>query len=1388
MSETTFYYNFVTGLVTIIINSNSRMRHFFISLISIALALSVTASENILFKHFTMRDGLSDNQVNSITRDSKGFIWISTSYGLCRYDGYEFRNFMKESNNPESLPFYCVESVQEDHEGMLWVSFGLKRYACYNPVKEVFTDAGKMLSEKYGIEREPGLIYVDGKKDLWVAAKDGTLYHVSSKDGKTVRVKNARRKGVDITSVSSTPEGVAAIYSDGSFINISRDSNTAGKPNDYIGRISPNTSHDYRIFCDSDGDYWIKRVGQTWLYHAQDGRWTDLSAPSSILSGKNVKSFASDRHGRIWLAIENGGIDIVEKKTMEVKHLRNNVADPRSLCENNVTCLYADPDGGMWAGSFKHGLSYYNENVFRFRIDNFNEFHSIRNFNPDVISITEDADRNLWFATPSGIIKVDCLTKEKKLTALPQAKDGQPEMTIISMLADRRDNIWLATYNHGLIKYDGKEFRHQPLDPDNPCSLVNRTVWSVAEDKSGYLWIGTWGGGLYGLDPDNGRIRNYASGDENFNRSEIASICLSNDNNIYLGTTYGIDVFSPITGRFEKLLGNRSGSQQLTNTLIVQLFEDSRNLLWIATREGLNVYDRRNDEIILPVKELKHTIIFGVAEDNDKNMWVTTSDGLYHIVVNSNPNSRRFTFSHQPYYTRNSFEDFGFNQNCLKKHSSGVIASGGICGISLINPMDLRYDTVLPDVHFTRLQLFNRDIKIDSVYDGVRILESAPAFAKELRLNYDQNVFSVEFSAMNYVAPENVTYLYMLEGFDSDWMKSTSNKLTYTNLAPGEYTLKVKAVNGDGYGSDRAAELKIRINPPFWNSWKAYILYFMLFIGVILLIRMYLRHNESQKYELLKIQQEAQHKHELDDMKLRFFTNISHDLRTPLTLILTPLEYVIGHIENGDIKDKLKMARNNAMRLLGMVNQLLDFRKSDMNGHNLNPTCGNIVDTIRTSCDNFIEYSEHRNINLTFFSSVKSLYMKFDQDKISKIMMNLLSNAFKFTPEGGRVDVWLELISATADSPETLEIKVADNGCGIDDEHKKMIFDRFYQVPNGSHSTGSGIGLNLVHEFVTLHNGTVTVCDNVGKGAVFIISIPVVRPDESDASSVSESCGPDTEKPSADSTADIAETSEKGKADNKRPTILIVDDNSDFRKFMNDCLKEHYEICEAADGAEAWKMIPDLQPDVIVSDVMMPEMDGNELCRMVKTDIRTSHIPVILLTARAAKEHELKGLENGADDYITKPFNLDILTHRIKNLLVNRQDSRRKAMDISPSRISITPLDEKLMKKAISYVEENMERSNLSVEELSSELGMSRVHLYKKLVAITGKTPVEFIRIIRLKRAAQLLAESQLNIAEVTYQTGFNNLSLFRKYFKNEFGVLPSEYQAKHSKKYNESI
>lgn len=1356
------------------------------------LSLGAAATDDIRFTHLTVRDGLSSNLINHITSDSRGFIWISTNHGLCRYDGYTFKNFLKDSNNPASLPFYSVEEVQEDADGKLWISFGSQRYVCYDPSKEIFLEAGTILADRYGINESPAFIYIDSKKGMWVETTAKQFVHYDRKSGKCFVIPASNNPGTTLTDIGEDHDGVIRLYSDGYFDHVDRESNEIDARNKYIVGKSMRSVDSYNVYCDHSGDYWIFSTQEAWLYRPREDRWTGLTSEDSplTLSGNRIRDIVTDRNGRIWIAIDNGGINIVDKAYLTVEYVKNDITDERSLGQNSVTCLYADSDGGVWAGTFKRGVSYYNKSLFKFNTDHFTEFRNVKDFSPDISSITEDSEGNMYMAVPDGLIKVDRKTKHKQLIKLPDIVGGEqkPEDVIISMVTDREGTIWMGTYTQGLLSYDGKSFRHHILDEKNANSLANKVIWSIAEDASGYLWIGTWGHGLYGLDPKTGRATAYR---EEFKNDQIVSICISKDNNLYMGTTYGILIYDPMNRKFEKLTGTRRQKHFFSNNQISQVYEDSRGLLWIATREGLNIYDRRNDEIISPVSSINQTTIHGIVEDNDKNMWVTTSQGLFHIVVNSDPTTQSFSFSHRKYEDLSVLDSSDFNPRAIMKHSSGTIVTGGVNGISLIDPSNIKYDTSTPHIHFTSVQLFNRDIKIDSVYDGCRIMSMAPGYVDAIRFKHNQNVFSVTFSAMNYVLPEKTKYMYMLEGFDIDWDVSGSNKLTYTNLAPGSYTLKIKAVNNDGYASDEMAELKIIVEPPFYRSWVAYVIYAILLICIVLLVRAYMRHIEKQKYKLMKIRQEARHKHEIDDMKLRFFTNISHDLRTPLTLILTPLEYVIGKIDNPELKDKLVMARNNAMRLLAMVNQLLDFRKSDMAGHTLNTTQGDIVDAIRTICNNFTEYSEHRNINLTFYSQAKSLFMMFDEDKINKIVMNLLSNAFKFTPEGGRVDVSLDVIPPSGDGQEMLEIKVADNGCGISDEHKKLIFDRFYQVPqsNGRQSTGSGVGLNLVKEFVTLHNGSVSVCDNVGKGSVFIVAIPVVKGEASVAAEdeVSQGKAAVDINPERETVEEEERTSVENR-DDKRPVVLIVDDNDDFRSFMKDCLKNDYVVHEARDGAEAWSVIPELQPDIIISDVMMPEMDGNELCRLVKNDIRTSHILVILLTARAAKEHELKGFESGADDYITKPFNLDIFTYRIKNLLQHRRDSHKQPMEIAPSKINITPLDQKLMQKAIRYVEDNLSRSELSVEELSGELGMSRVHLYKKMVSITGKTPIEFIRIIRLKRAAQLLTESQMSIAEVTYQTGFNNLTLFRKYFKNEFGILPSEYQAKHGRKYNESI
>ncbi|NDV59489.1 ATP-binding protein [Bacteroides sp. 519] len=833
------------------------------------------------------------------------------------------------------------------------------------------------------------------------------------------------------------------------------------------------------------------------------------------------------------------------------------------------------------------------------------------------------------------------------------------------------------------------------------------------------------------------------------------------------------------------MLTNKKGTQKLSHQVLNGVYEDSRGLLWIATAEGLNIYDRKNDEIIIPVADqiLGSEIILGMVEDNNKNMWITTTSCIFNVIVSSDPRTGVFTYTAHRYGELDGLQGQQFNTRSIIKTHRGEIVAGGIQGLSFFYPEALKYNNETPKIEFTELQLFNQAVNIDSVYGGNRILTQSINHTEEIRLKHRQNVFSVSFSAMNYILPEKTHYMYMLEGFNPDWLATDVNKLTYTSLPPGKYTLKVKAINSDGFSNHEISELKIVIDPPFWASPIAYILYFLIVIGILLLARRQILRNERQKFKLVQIEQEAQQKHEIDDMKLRFFTNISHELRTPLTLIISPLENVIRQIESKDQKNKLEMVHRNAMRLLGMVNQLLDFRKSDVKGHQLNPAQGDIIDFIHTISNSFNEYSEKKNIRLIFFSAIKELLMVFDEDKMGKIIMNLLSNAFKFTPEGGRVDVSLDLLTATDEQPEQFEIRISDTGIGIKDEDKELIFERFYQVQQkGQKTAGSGIGLHLVKEFVALHNGTITVLDNLGKGSMFIITLPVVHAQIVQEQQVVKPIEEEIE--TVDLPLDDEESiDEEAKAkESALPVILIVDDNEDFRLFMHDSLSSEYMVEVAADGAKAWEMIPELQPDIIVSDVMMPEMDGNELCRLVKTDIRTSHIPLILLTARSAKEQKLEGLESGADDYITKPFDFDILSLRIKKLLQlqqKRQENFNPQMEIAPSEITITSLDEKLIKNAIQYVEDNISRNELSVEELSSELNMSRVHLYKKMVSITGKTPIEFIRIIRLKRAAQYLRESQQTISEIAYQTGFSNPKYFRKYFKEEFGVLPSEYQEK---------
>ena len=561
-------------------------------------------------------------------------------------------------------------------------------------------------------------------------------------------------------------------------------------------------------------------------------------------------------------------------------------------------------------------------------------------------------------------------------------------------------------------------------------------------------------------------------------------------------------------------------------------------------------------------------------------------------------------------------------------------------------------------------------------------------------------------------------------------------------------------------------------------SWWAYLLYAAGLVVVLFLARYRMLKREREKFHLQQIENEVAKNEEINNMKFRFFTNVSHELRTPLTLIISPLEGMLKETTDELQSTRLQLMYRNAQRLLHLVNQLLDFRKGEMSTHQLSLSEGDIISYVHSVCNSFLLMADKKHIQFSFFSGIDTFSMAFDADKVGKIVMNLLSNAFKFTPEGGRVTVMIEHVTGT---PDTLEIKIADTGIGISDVDKEHIFDRFYQADHKGveETTGNGIGLSLVRDFVTLHEGEVKVFDNIGTGSVFVIQFPVkhVETQVQLPEETGMSVGDEEDREMKEEVRE-----ETGRKD--FPLLLVVDDNEDFRIFMRYSLELQYRVKLAVNGNEAWEMMQEELPDLVISDVMMPQMDGNELCRLIKQDKRIAHIPVILLTARQNTEAKLEGLQTGADDYVTKPFNMTILVLRIRKLIeLSRYHRVTQGMiDPAPSEIVITSLDEKLIEKAIKYVEDNMSRTELSVEELSRELGMSRVHLYKKLLQITGKTPIEFIRVIRLKRAAQLLRESQLHVSEVAFEVGFNNPKYFSRYFKDEFGVLPSVYQEKEGK------
>jgi signal transduction histidine kinase/ligand-binding sensor domain-containing protein/DNA-binding response OmpR family regulator len=1399
-----------------------RRKYFIIYLIIISSVFFISFPQDKdlqfqtpVFQEITIEDGLPENSVTCILQDYLGYLWLGTQNGLVKYDGYTMKVFQPDENNPGSISSRRIATIYEDKNKTLWIGTlnGLNKFSRTN---EVF------IKYKYDPDDTSSInsnfthcIYEDRIGRFWVGTHEGlnlfdrdnetfTRYYFRDGDIELEDKSTPGKYNLSINAIIEVP------FLDDLLIGTEKNGLWKFNVKEKIllkFNFDGSTDSDKKIgwiqsFCKSaDSKIWM--ASHSTLSSFDPGEKTFKSyivfpineeerlPKPSFLNGTVIE----DQNGLIWCGFHAGerGIFSLNKNNGNYQQYKISIEKRKHGYFNSVFCLYEDRSGIIWIGTWQHGLKKFDRRKNKFHLLERNTYYSSFSQNhSDMYSLTYDPKGFIWFCTSDGLIKYNLETgsynhyfRNEKFTS----------QSPYSVFMDNSGYIWAAVTYVGLLRFDPNDGSYSFYfnDANEPKNLVNKPIYFSYQDASGFLWIATEGFGLYKYSINENKLTQYIYNPEDpfsLSQNQIRSIYEDRSGTLWVGTNLGG------LNRYNR---DKDNFTHYGFDCVMSIYEDKHGNFWIGDYfTGLNLFDRQRGITLESYNKkdgFQSNAIYGMLEDDNNNLWLGTENGLAKFNT--------VTKKIKHYHKEDGLPDDWFDvASSYSKGQDGRMYFNTRNGLVVFHPDSIRDDPVPPQVVISNVSLFNRpDEKLN--YDGF-ISE-----LKEISLPYDQNDLRFEYVGLHYSEPEMNKYKYLLEGFDKSWIDAGNlRRATYTNLDPGEYVFKVIAANKDGIWSKESASIIIIINPPWWKTTFAYLLYISIIISTIYLTwkmqlkRVHIKH----EYEMSKFETEKMH--EVDEIKSRFFTNISHEFRTPLTLILGPVKQIIEKIKDEKIKEELNVVHKNAKNLLGLVNQLLDISKIESGKMKLRACQINVIPFLKALVLSFTSYAERKRITLKFNASLEEIFAFIDKEKIEKIITNVLSNAFKFTPEGGQIEVTvkptprpsrggdnvlLKVPSLGGDlgvgkniQPGFVEISISDSGIGIPREKISKIFDRFYQV-DGSHKReqeGTGIGLALTKELIDLHKGMIEVESVEGKGTTFTISLPLgkahLEPEEiCDEEKVFE-------KPKT-----ISERDEYIKAEDEHkidiglfekgsePLLLIVEDNSDVRNYIKDNLKIEYKILEAADGEDGWKKSTEHIPDLIVSDVMMPKLDGFELCNKLKTDERTSHIPVILLTAKAASQDKIEGYETGADDYIMKPFEPVVLKVRIKNLIEQRKrihEHFRKHGIIELDETEITNVDKKFLQKAFSIITENISNTTFNVEALAERMAVHRVILHKKVVSLTGEPPVELIRRIRLTRSIELIEKKFGNISEIAYEVGFNNPAYFSECFKKQFGIPPSQY------------
>ena len=1421
----------VTGLLLVL----SKLNRLVLLIVLVLFEVDTFAQQLVIFKHFSVNNGLINDEIDHIYIDSEGFVWLGSATGLQQYDGYKFKEYQFITDDSTSISDNFITTISEDQIGNIWIgtfSHGLEMYDKKTDVFHHFNNSNRkgdwlipgyipkgknvIAFDKHSllwVNTFDCLYKVDLQKDrvsqfhndfmgqivydsthhvIWIAGESLKKFDLGSENLSVFRPSTTATQFSEIHAILHDDQNTIWLGTDNGLVLFDSGSSTYVSLTDYFGDKGIVAKEDYlwtnspirALYEDFRGNIWIGLQYGIYVLNKLDGSFRyythEIDNLNSLLN-EEIREIYGNRKGVIWISYMTRGVSKVIIKTKKFDAYRHISGDKNSLSGHKVRSVFKDNHDELWVGTFNNGLnriqnhSATNSKVYKY----LHEPNDHATISSDYITaIYVDKNERLWIGTyKNGLSYADNV--HQSLSIKFSRHFYNEGFEVHEFMEDPFGRIWICTQSGFYIySYETDTFKHYGHDQLHNQEVANLNIQSVIYEAPNVLWFATWNRGVCKLI---------------INSDNLFTSDQSKDSLVIYDQIYDVNQ-SRIDPRF------------------ITLMKDPNNVIWLGsnvdglikmteTSKGINFikYDKWRGS--------PGNSVFGLAHDEKGFIWISTNNGIGKF----NPEREEFN----NYHESDGLLANAFTWDASFQAEDGKIFFGNSNGLNAFYPDSIHDNHIESNVYLSKLVINNNEVNINEEVNGRIIIDKALRFTDEITLTHKEHVFSIEFSALDYGDPAEIRYRYLMEGFEEEWIeKNAENRqVTYTNLPPGSYTFKVQGTNSDGIWNDDEIRLNIEILRAPWKTFWAYSIYMIIFV-----ILLYLFWWEIMRWSKLKRDLAVEHvKHEKDNElnrhKVQFFTNIAHELRTPLTLILGPLQRMIQrHDGNNRVHQNHLLIEKNANRLLKLTTQILDFQKFESGNLKLKAAEGNVIKFLKEICIAFRHNAYRKEISFIANLDLPEIFMWYDRDKLENVVFNLLSNAMKYTPPKGHVSISvaekpadeIKELELSKDNkhyasygelpPKTtkvVEIKVEDTGCGISQDHLTNIFNRYYRTER-TFDSGTGIGLEIVKNNIELHYGKIGVFSLEDKGSSFYVWLPLGKSHLKKDQILKDFKNSEHQdhyrykhdkkllkKKLIGEENDGIEKQQNG----SKPAVLLADDNPEILVFLKEIFQSDYYVYTALDGNDALRLAFDIVPDLIITDIMMPGIDGLELCKQCKKDIKTSHIPIILLTARTSTIFKSEGFEIGADDYINKPFNPDLLERRVKNLIESRIKLRKKYgsdINLTPNDITLNDSDERFLNRLIKYIEDHIGESNLKIEHVARAIGISHSLLYKKLLALTNLTIVEFITTIRLKKASVLLIHSQGTVSQVAYEVGFSDPKYFSKCFQSYYKITPSEFIERH--------